>query len=115
MITWRHRMSESGYVHARYESRRKALRFALKLAASLLVRYDRVEGVENLPLTGPVIIYSNHIALVDPVLIINVLPRNIVPLAKVEVYKYPVIGLFPRWWNVIPVRRGEVDRYALRG
>jgi 1-acyl-sn-glycerol-3-phosphate acyltransferase len=41
------------------------------------------------------------------------LPRNVVPLAKVEAYSYPLIGIIPRLWAVIPVRRGEVDRQAL--
>jgi 1-acyl-sn-glycerol-3-phosphate acyltransferase len=108
-------MSDAVYDHARYEPMRRFLRFAIRVVAGITVRFDKVEGVENVPLSGPVILYSNHIALVDPVLIIHVLPRNIVPLAKVEVFKYPLIGIFPRLWNVIPVRRGEIDRQALHG
>jgi 1-acyl-sn-glycerol-3-phosphate acyltransferase len=44
----------------------------------------------------------------------HVLPRNIIPLAKVEVYDYPVVGFFPKMWGVIPVRREEVDRRAVQ-
>jgi 1-acyl-sn-glycerol-3-phosphate acyltransferase len=43
-----------------------------------------------------------------------VLPRYIVPLAKIEVYDYPIVGIFPRIWGVIPVRREEVDRRAIQ-
>jgi 1-acyl-sn-glycerol-3-phosphate acyltransferase len=89
------------------------LRFAIRVVAAVLTRFEKVEGVENIPRSGPVILYSNHISLIDPVIIIHVLPRNIVPLAKIESFDYPVIGLFPRWWKVIPVRRGEVDRRAI--
>jgi 1-acyl-sn-glycerol-3-phosphate acyltransferase len=70
--------------------------------------------VENVPASGPVLLYGNHIHLLDPLVIIDALPRNIVPLAKIETYDYPIIGIFPRLWNVISVRRGEVDRQALQ-
>lgn len=106
--------SVSSYVHARYEPVRRILRAAIRLAAGLMVRIEHVEGQEHVPSSGPAILYSNHLAMIDPVIVIHVLPRNIVPLAKIEAFDYPVIGLFPRLWNVIPVRRGEVDRQALR-
>jgi 1-acyl-sn-glycerol-3-phosphate acyltransferase len=47
----------------------------------------------------------NHIAFVDPIVVLHIVPRNIVPMAKIEVYDYPLVGIFPRLWNVIPVRR----------
>jgi 1-acyl-sn-glycerol-3-phosphate acyltransferase len=56
----------------------------------------------------------NHIAFVDPVVVMGSLPRMIVPMAKIEAYKVPIWGLFPRIWRVIPVSRGELDRKALR-
>jgi 1-acyl-sn-glycerol-3-phosphate acyltransferase len=57
----------------------------------------------------------NHIALVDPMVVMHVIPhRNVVPMAKIEVYNYPVIGIFPRIYHVIPVRREEVDRRAIQ-
>jgi len=43
-----------------------------------------------------------------------VLPRNIVPLAKREVYDYPLVGIFPKIWGVIPVKREEIDRRAVQ-
>jgi|YNPNPStandDraft_1061719.scaffolds.fasta_scaffold06144_2 1-acyl-sn-glycerol-3-phosphate acyltransferase len=106
--------SLSAYVHARYEPVRRLLRAAIRVAAGLLVRLEQVEGREHVPAQGPAILYSNHLSMIDPVVVIHVLPRNIVPLAKIEAFDYPLIGLFPRLWNVIPVRRGEVDRQALR-
>ena len=57
----------------------------------------------------------NHIAFVDPIVVLHLLPRNIVPMAKIEVYNYPIVGIFPRMWGVIPVRREEVDRRAIQG
>ncbi len=102
------------YNHAHYETRRRFLRFLIaKIGFTLIAKLDRVEGLENVPATGPGIIMINHIAFVDPIAVMNVLPRNIIPMAKIEVYTYPLIGIFPRIWGVIPVRREEVDRQAL--
>jgi 1-acyl-sn-glycerol-3-phosphate acyltransferase len=104
-----------GYDHARLEPVRRVLRWMISnIAFRLLVRIESVEGIENLPAQGPAIIMINHIAFVDPVVVLGVLPRNIVPLAKVEVYRYPIFGVFPWLWQVIPVHRGEIDRKALR-
>jgi len=103
------------YEHARYAGRRKALLWLLhQIGFRFLLKVERVEGLENLPRTGPAILMINHIALVDPVVVLGVVPRQIVPMAKIEVYSYPVIGWLTRLWEVIPVRRGEVDRRAIR-
>ncbi len=104
-----------GYDHARLEPRRRVLRWMIdNVAFRFLVKVDRVEGVEHVPVSGPGIIIINHIAFVDPIVAMGVLPRNIVPLAKVEAYHYPVFGIFPWLWEAIPVHRGEFDRQALR-
>ncbi len=106
--------SPSRYNHAHWETRRRILRFLIaRIGFTLLAKIDRVDGLENIPSHGPAIIMINHIAFVDPIAVINVLPRNIVPMAKVEVFSYPFIGIFPRIWHVIPVKREEVDRQAL--
>jgi len=109
-----HHGSAIGYHHARYEPMRRFLRVVMRILVATIVKVDKIEGVENIPASGPLILYSNHIAFIDPILIIHAVPRNIVPLAKVEAYAYPVVGIFPRLWNVISVQRGEVDRRALR-
>jgi len=106
---------QRGYDHTRLERRRWMLRWLLReIGFRFLVKFDRVDGLENFPLSGPAILMINHIAFVDPIVVLGVLPRNIVPMAKIEVYSYPIVGIFPRLWGVIPVRRGEVDREALR-
>jgi 1-acyl-sn-glycerol-3-phosphate acyltransferase len=79
----------------------------------LIAKFDHVDGLEHFPEAGPAILMINHIAFIDPIVVLGCLPRNIVPLAKEEVYKIPIWGIFPRLWEVIPVRRGEVDRRAL--
>jgi len=102
------------YNHAAHEPMRRVLRWlATNIGFRWLAKIERVEGLENLPATGPAILMINHIAFIDPIVVLGNLPRNIVPMAKVEVYGYPVWGIFPRLWDVIPVHRGEADREAL--
>jgi 1-acyl-sn-glycerol-3-phosphate acyltransferase len=104
-----------GYDHASLERRRWVLRWMIKnIGFRFLLKYDRVDGVEHFPKTGSVIVMINHIAFVDPIVVMASLPRNVVPMAKVEAYQYPVWGIFPKLWEVIPVRRQAVDRRALR-
>jgi 1-acyl-sn-glycerol-3-phosphate acyltransferase len=111
-----HAGQASGYVHARYERNRRILRWMIdNIAWRFMARldYDRIGGLEYLPPAGPAILMINHIAFVDPIVVLGNLPRNVVPLAKAEVYRIPVWGIFPKIWNVIPVHRAELDRRAL--
>jgi len=102
------------YDHARFVPVRTVLHFLLRnFACRMLIRLERVEGLNNIPSSGAAIFMINHIAFVDPLVVMAVAPRLIVPMAKIEVYSLPVIGLFPRLYGVIPVRRSEVDRRAL--
>jgi 1-acyl-sn-glycerol-3-phosphate acyltransferase len=104
------------YVHARYERNRRVLRWMItNIAWRFLARIDfeRIGGLEYLPPAGPAILMINHIAFIDPIVVMGNLPRDVVPLAKAEVYRIPVWGIFPRLWNVIPVHREELDRRAL--
>jgi 1-acyl-sn-glycerol-3-phosphate acyltransferase len=104
------------YDHARREPVRRVLRWMItNIGWRFLARVDfaRLSGLENLPPSGPAILMINHIAFIDPVVVLGNLPRNIVPMAKAEVHNLPVWGVFTRWWDVIPVHREELDRRAL--
>jgi 1-acyl-sn-glycerol-3-phosphate acyltransferase len=43
----------------------------------------------------------------------DVVKRNVVPIAKAEAVDLPFFGIFTRMWGSIFVRRGEADREAL--
>lgn len=102
------------YQHEKWNLKRNILHFLLKyIAFTLLVKLDRVEGLENIPEKGPGIIFINHIAFVDPIVVLYIASRFIIPLAKVEVYRYPIVGIFPKIWGVIPVQREGFDRQAI--
>ena len=83
---------------------------------SLLPLYARIEvrGIENMPLTGPVIIASNHLNDADPGILCTRIDRVIVFMTKIELFKIPGLAQFLRAFGAFPVRRGEADLGALR-
>lgn len=109
-------LATRGYDHARLEPTRRRLRWLItNIGWRFLARidYGRITGLEHLPARGPAILMINHIAFLDPIVVLGNLPRNIVPMAKVEVHRYPIWGYFTRQWDVIDVHRDELDRRAL--
>ncbi len=60
-------------------------RFVIRPLLWVLLR-PRVTGRENVPLTGPVILASNHLSFIDSILIPIVAPRRVRLLAKAEYF-----------------------------
>ena len=73
-----------------------------------------IEGLDNIPATGPAILMINHVAFLDPVMLIACVRRRIVPMSKIENLRLPGVNLLIGLWGAINVKRGEVDRAALR-
>jgi 1-acyl-sn-glycerol-3-phosphate acyltransferase len=65
----------------------------------------RVFNAERVPLTGPVILASNHASFLDPPLVGSALPRPINYLARESLFRFPGIGALLRSWNSVPVDR----------
>jgi 1-acyl-sn-glycerol-3-phosphate acyltransferase len=73
-----------------------------------------VSGLENVPSEGPLVIVSNHLNDADPGVVATRLKRQVVFLAKIELFRVPVLSQFMRAYGAIPVRRNEADLSALR-
>jgi 1-acyl-sn-glycerol-3-phosphate acyltransferase len=73
-----------------------------------------VVGLENVPQQGPVIIIFNHIAWFDPYPFLMLIRRPLAAMGKESVVRFPVVGILIGMLGGFPVRRGEVDRQALR-
>ena len=84
-------------------------RILLFLQMRLHVRY-----AERVPADGPVLVVSNHLGATDPLTIAVDIPRQLRIVAKAELFDWPFIGWLARRGGVIPIRRGESDREALR-
>src|SRR5689334_8698063 len=77
-----------------------------------MVYRPTVEGLENIPGTGPVILAANHLSFVDSMIIPIVVPRRVYFLAKAEYFEGTGFrGALSRWFFTgmgnIPVRRGQ--------
>jgi len=79
-----------------------------------LTRWE-VTGRDNVPRTGGVILVSNHLNNVDPPILSASVPRRIAFMAKEELYyARNASGFLARTFGAFPVRRGELDRRALK-
>jgi len=73
-----------------------------------------VYGVENIPATGRLLMYYNHINILDPVLTCAAVPRDVYPVSKEENFNKPIVGYITREYGTISLRRGEVDTQAFK-
>jgi 1-acyl-sn-glycerol-3-phosphate acyltransferase len=77
-----------------------------------LVYRPVVDGLENIPTDGPVILAANHLSFIDSVVIPMVVPRRVSFLAKAEYFTGTgVKGGLSRWFfsslGHVPVHRGK--------
>jgi 1-acyl-sn-glycerol-3-phosphate acyltransferase len=77
----------------------------MRLAFRLILRVE-IRGLENAPREGALIVAISHSSFLDPLLAGTYLPRDVIPMAKIEAFHYPVIGLIVKWYGAFPVRRG---------
>jgi 1-acyl-sn-glycerol-3-phosphate acyltransferase len=87
------------------------VRALIRVAMRLLTR-TATYGREHLPACGAAIVVSNHIAAIDPGILVGALPRPIALMSKIENYRGP-LKLFMPMVGAFTVRRGAADRRAL--
>ena len=74
----------------------------------------RVEGRENIPAAGPVLVTSNHISNLDPPIVACAVPREGGFAAKKELFTVPILGSWIKSLNSIPVDRARLSVGTLR-
>lgn len=74
----------------------------------------KVEGKENLPANGPLIICANHTSAIDPIILAVSLPYTMNSMAKAELFKSKLLGYFLSKIGVFPVKRGEADIKSIK-
>jgi len=98
--------------------RRQIIRGFLKLlskAAFGILSDLKIEGIENLPKSGPLLVIANHFSFIDPVAVLRTLPY---PIEFVGGAVFPhapkLVQSLPQMWGYYPVFRGTGSRFALR-
>ncbi|HEY9238927.1 MAG TPA: MFS transporter [Burkholderiaceae bacterium] len=87
------------------------LRFVAFIATRVIYRF-KVRGDANIPATGAAILVCNHVAFVDPVLLMAASPRPIRFIMDHRIFAMPVLGWFFRLAKAIPIAPQRDDPVA---
>ncbi len=88
-------------------------RFLSQLWLTLFTR-RQVNGRENIPREGPLLVVANHITAADPPVIAASLNRKLAFMAKAELFRSRFKAFFLSRMGTFPVRQGRLDLTALR-
>ena len=71
-------------------------------------------GRENIPQKSSFILVSNHGSLLDPPLLGHAVGRNISFMAKLELFRIPLLGFIIKSCGAYPVKRGIADKTTIK-
>ncbi len=93
---------------------RSFIRGTFRLAARILLKLE-IEGWQNLPPGGPLLVIGNHFSLYEAPLLLLFLPyhERITWLAATELQESRILKGLIKLYGIIPVWRGQPDRAAL--
>jgi len=88
--------------------------FVVKGITILLSRVNAPQ-LDQVPAEGPLILVANHVNFLEaPILYTRLTPRPITGFAKIESWDNQYLGWLFDVWGVIPIRRGEADKKAIK-
>ena len=82
------------------------MRFLIWLLIHTIYRVE-VKGIDNIPENGPVIVASNHVSFVDPLIIGGVIKRPVRFVMYHKIYKLPVLKFIFKTGKAIPIAGRE--------
>ena len=93
---------------------RKVLQGMARGLFHMLSQFE-VEGEENFPKSGPLIMVGNHFSFLDPPAFISVAPWPMDFVGGAVTPHAPkIVRFIPRIWGYLPVYRGTGSTYALK-
>ncbi|MDP4120795.1 MAG: lysophospholipid acyltransferase family protein [Bacillota bacterium] len=90
----------------------RVARILMPPLAKLMYRYQLYNS-NNIPLEGRFVIASNHVSNFDPILVSIGQKRQIYYMAKVELFKIPIVRSVVKALGAFSVTRGANDQTAL--
>lgn len=74
----------------------------------------KIQGKEHIPAKGRIVICSNHVSLLDPIIVAIAVPRQVFFMAKKELFRSKLLGTVIRKLGAFPVDREGADLLAVR-
>lgn len=108
-VDWRD--SLTWYTHETFTC--KTIKFVGGLYFRAVAAVECVD-FDHIPVTGPCVVASNHVSNLDVVYLALNLPRHPHFMAKVELYKNPVVAWGIRMCGSFPVNRRENDAWTMQ-
>lgn len=107
-------INKSDPVYRPNQPLRRVMQLLARLALKGLTDLE-IEGRENLPKSGPLIMVGNHFSFIDPVAFISLAPW---PLdfvgGAITPHAPKIVRFLPKLWGYLPVYRGTGSTYALK-
>ncbi|NPV42221.1 MAG: 1-acyl-sn-glycerol-3-phosphate acyltransferase [Anaerolineae bacterium] len=101
-------------VHRPNRPLRRLLQFLARGLLGALTEME-VEGEENFPKSGPLIMVGNHFSFVDPAVFVSIAPWPMDFIGGAVTPHAPkIVQFIPRLWGYLPVYRGTGSTYALK-
>lgn len=93
---------------------RRFMQFLARGIFSVLTDME-IEGRENFPKSGPLILVGNHFSFIDPAAFISIAPWPMDFIGGAVTPHAPkAVQFLPRLWGYLPVYRGTGSTYALK-
>ncbi len=104
------------YTNNRFWTPRAVYRWGQRLTCLFCKTFGRLEahGVHHIPREGGVLLVSNHVSFLDPVIVGSAASREVHFMARSNAFDIPGLGKLIAVYNAYPVNRGAPDLKALR-
>jgi len=100
--------------YPRHRVIRYLLKGSIKMLFSLTSKFE-VEGVENIPAGGPLLVVANHFNFLDPLALIHTAPWSLEFVGGAQTPNAPkTVGWISKLYGVIPTYRGTGSRETLQ-
>ena len=91
----------------------RIIKFIVNVIFRIIFRFN-IEGRENIPEEGRIVLCSNHISLLDPIMLAIAIPRPIIFMAKKELFQNKLLAKLIHSLGAFPVDRQGSDLSSVK-